>query len=70
MPHQQPRVKPALSPADIDGPLGRLRGEYRAQLLVKGAQRKTMRDALKSALAARPDLARRTIIDIDPLSVL
>jgi hypothetical protein len=29
-----------------------------------------MREALVAALAARPDLARRTTIDVDPLSVL
>jgi primosomal protein N' (replication factor Y) len=57
-----------LGPAPA--PLGRLRGEYRAQLLVKGTNRRQMRSALQAALAARPDLARRTVIDIDPLSVL
>jgi len=50
--------------------LGRLRGEYRAQLLIKGTNRKRMREALMSALAERPDLARRTVVDVDPLSVL
>jgi primosomal protein N' (replication factor Y) len=57
-----------LGPAPA--PLGRLRGVYRAQLLMKGAQRKPMREALRAAIAARPDLLRRTIIDIDPFSVL
>jgi primosomal protein N' (replication factor Y) len=57
-----------LGPAPA--PLGKLRGEYRAQFLIKGTNRKTMREALQSALAGRPDLARRTTIDIDPLSVL
>jgi primosomal protein N' (replication factor Y) len=57
-----------LGPAPA--PLGRLRGEYRAQLLVKGARRKRMREALMSALAERPDLARRTVVDVDPISVL
>ena len=57
-----------LGPAPA--PLGKLRGEYRAQLLVKGVQRKAMRAALRSAIAARPELSRRTTIDIDPLSVL
>jgi hypothetical protein len=28
-----------------------------------------MREALVAALAARPDLARRTVVDIDPVSV-
>ena len=57
-----------LGPAPA--PLSRLRGEYRAQLLVKGSNRKKMREALLGAIAARPELARRTTIDIDPVSVL
>lgn len=57
-----------LGPAPA--PLGRLRGEYRAQLLVKGTNRKRMREAVQSAIAGRSDLARRTIVDIDPLNVL
>ena len=47
-----------------------LRGEYRAQLLVKGTNRRTLREALQAALAARPDLAKRVVVDVDPLSVL
>jgi len=57
-----------LGPAPA--PLGRLRGEYRAQLLVKGTNRRRIREALQSALALRPELQRRAIVDIDPLSVL
>jgi primosomal protein N' (replication factor Y) len=57
-----------LGPAPA--PLGRLRGEYRAQLLIKGTSRKRMREALMSALAERPDVARRTVVDVDPLSVM
>ncbi len=51
-------------------PLGRLRGEHRAQLFLKGTQRRAMRGALTAVLAALPDVARRTIVDVDPLSVL
>jgi primosomal protein N' (replication factor Y) (superfamily II helicase) len=51
-------------------PIGKLRGEYRAQLLIKSTHRKKMREALQRAVADRPELARRTTIDIDPLSVL
>jgi len=51
-------------------PLGKLRGEYRAQLLIKGANRVRMREALMKLVAERPDIARRTTIDVDPLSVL
>jgi primosomal protein N' (replication factor Y) len=57
-----------LGPAPA--PLGKLRGEYRAQLLVKGTNRRRLREAVMAAVAARPDLARRTIVDVDPLSVL
>ena len=51
-------------------PLGKLRGEYRAQLLIKGTSRKQIREALQAALAARPDLQRRVVVDVDPLGVL
>lgn len=57
-----------LGPAPA--PLGRLRGEYRVQFLIKSRNRRQMRDALMAALAGRPELARRTMVDIDPLSVL
>jgi primosomal protein N' (replication factor Y) (superfamily II helicase) len=57
-----------LGPAPA--PLGRLRGEYRAQLLIKGSNRKQMREALQAAIAARPEVARRTMVDVDPVSVL
>jgi primosomal protein N' (replication factor Y) len=57
-----------LGPAPA--PLGKLRGEYRAQFLVKGTNRKRMREALVTILSARPELARRTTVDVDPLSVL
>jgi primosomal protein N' (replication factor Y) len=57
-----------LGPAPA--PLGRLRGEYRAQLLTKGSNRTRMRGLLQSAIAARPDLDRRITVDVDPVSVL
>ena len=57
-----------LGPAPA--PLGRLRGEYRAQVLIKGTNRKRMREAVMAAMAGRPDLARRTTVDVDPVSVL
>ena len=57
-----------LGPAPA--PLGKLRGEYRAQLLIKGTNRKQMREALSAALAARNDLLRRVVVDVDPVSVL
>jgi primosomal protein N' (replication factor Y) len=57
-----------LGPAPA--PLGKLRGEYRAQLLIKGTNRKKIREALQTALAGRSDLQRRVVVDVDPLSVL
>jgi primosomal protein N' (replication factor Y) len=57
-----------LGPAPA--PLGRLRGEYRAQFLLKGSNRRQMREALTRALASRPDLQRRVVVDVDPISVL
>ena len=57
-----------LGPAPA--PLGKLRGEYRAQLLIKGMNRKKIREALQSALGTRPELQRRIVVDVDPLSVL
>jgi hypothetical protein len=57
-----------LGPAPA--PLGRLKGEHRAQLFLKGTQRHAMRKALSAVLDNRPELKRRVIVDVDPLSVL
>lgn len=57
-----------LGPAPA--PLGRLRGKHRAQVFLKGAHRTAMRKALLAVLDGHPDLKRRTIVDIDPMSVL
>ena len=57
-----------LGPAPA--PLGKLRGEFRVQILIKSANRTRMREALLAALATRPDLSRRTTVDVDPVSVL
>jgi primosomal protein N' (replication factor Y) len=57
-----------LGPAPA--PLTRLRGEYRAQLLIKGSNRKKMREAVLAALAGNRSLARRTTVDVDPLNVI
>jgi primosomal protein N' (replication factor Y) (superfamily II helicase) len=57
-----------LGPAPA--PLGRLKGEHRAQIFIKGTQRTAMRKALLAVLDGRPDLKRRTIVDVDPMSVL
>lgn len=57
-----------LGPAPA--PLARLRGEYRAQIFLKGSHRASMRDAVLAALAAAPDMRRRVSIDVDPVSIL
>ena len=59
-----------LGPAPA--PLARLRGEHRAQFFVKGppAARADMRAAVLAALRERPDLRRKTVVDVDPLSIL
>jgi primosomal protein N' (replication factor Y) len=57
-----------LGPAPA--PVAKLRGEYRAQIFLKGAHRGHMRAAVLAALAAEPELRRRVAIDIDPVSIL
>jgi primosomal protein N' (replication factor Y) len=57
-----------LGPAPA--PLSRLKGEYRAQFFIKGTNRPTMRQALQQVLSSRPEIRRRTIVDVDPMSVL
>jgi primosomal protein N' (replication factor Y) len=57
-----------LGPAPA--PLSRLKGEYRAQFFMKGTHRAAMRKALRAVLEARPDMRRRTLVDVDPVSVL
>jgi primosomal protein N' (replication factor Y) (superfamily II helicase) len=57
-----------LGPAPA--PLSKLKGEHRVQFFIKGTHRGAMRKALVSVIAARPEIRRRTIIDVDPMSVL
>jgi len=57
-----------LGPAPA--PFVKLRGEHRAQFFLKGTRRAAMREAIRRALEAQPDLRRRVIIDVDPMSVL
>jgi primosomal protein N' (replication factor Y) (superfamily II helicase) len=57
-----------LGPAQA--PLSRLKGEHRAQLFLKGTHRTVMRESLQKVLADRADVRRRTIVDVDPMSVL
>jgi len=57
-----------LGPAPA--PLTKLRGEHRAQLFLKGSRRADMRRALQEALDQLPEVRRRVVVDVDPLSVL
>jgi primosomal protein N' (replication factor Y) (superfamily II helicase) len=57
-----------LGPAQA--PLSRLKGEHRAQLFLKGTHRTVMRESLQKVLADRPEIRRRTVVDVDPMSVL
>jgi primosomal protein N' (replication factor Y) (superfamily II helicase) len=57
-----------LGPAPA--PFVKLRGEHRAQFFLKGSRRASMRDAIRRALDALPDLRRRVAIDVDPMTVL
>jgi primosomal protein N' (replication factor Y) len=57
-----------LGPAPA--PLTKLRGEHRVQIFLKGSRREKMRQAMRTALAGLPDVRRRVVVDVDPLSVL
>jgi primosomal protein N' (replication factor Y) len=65
---------PGLGPWTVLGPapapLVRLKGEHRAQLFIKGTHRTAMRKALLTVLEGKPEVKRRTIVDVDPMSVL
>jgi primosomal protein N' (replication factor Y) len=50
--------------------LSKIKDEYRAQFFIKGTRRTAMREAIERALEERADLKRRTIVDVDPMSVL
>ena len=64
----RPRRFRVLGPAPA--PIGRLRGQYRVQLFLKGPQRREMREALLAALDGRAELKRRVVVDVDPLWML
>jgi primosomal protein N' (replication factor Y) len=57
-----------LGPAPA--PLMKLRGEHRAQFLLKGTNRRIMREALQLAVSRHAALAKRISVDVDPLSML
>jgi primosomal protein N' (replication factor Y) len=57
-----------LGPAPA--PMSKIKGEHRAQFFLKGTHRAAMRKALLTVLDSRPEIRRRTIVDVDPMSVL
>jgi primosomal protein N' (replication factor Y) len=63
--HAGPRAT-LLGPAPA--PLSKIKDEYRAQFFLKGTQRRVMRMAVERALDQRPDLRRKTVVDVDPYS--
>ena len=65
--HQGPKAR-LLGPAPA--PMSKIKDEYRAQFFLKENQRRAMREAVTRALDLKPDLKRRTTIDVDPNSVL
>jgi primosomal protein N' (replication factor Y) len=70
------RLEPATATSNFmllgpaPAPLGRLRGEHRVQFFMKGTRRAEMRAALRTVLAAVPEVRRRVTVDVDPLNVL
>lgn len=68
------RARQAGGPVSVVGPapaaLARIRNEFRVQFFLKSQARRAMRAALDAALRGRPELQRRVIVDVDPLSVL
>jgi primosomal protein N' (replication factor Y) len=65
--HQGPKAR-IVGPAPA--PLSKIKDEYRAQFFLKGKERRAMREAIQRALDHKPELKRRTMIDVDPYSVL
>jgi primosomal protein N' (replication factor Y) len=65
--HQGPKAR-ILGPAPA--PMAKIKDEYRAQFFLKGNHRRAMRDAITRALDQKPELKRRTVVDVDPYSVM
>jgi primosomal protein N' (replication factor Y) len=67
-------VRDRLKRGRVLGPapaaVARIKDEFRAQFFLKSQDRRGMRGALTAALASRPDLARKAIVDVDPVSVI
>ena len=50
--------------------IARIKDEFRVQFFIKSTDRRAMRAALTAALKERPELQRKVIVDVDPVSVL
>ena len=68
------RVREQKPPGRIIGPataaLSKIKDEYRVQFFAKSQQRTRMREAIQRAVAERPDLKKRVVVDVDPMSVI
>lgn len=66
---KDPKSFDVLGPAPP--PIGRVRGQYRAQFFLKGSNRKVMREGLQRAVDLQPSgLKRRIAVDVDPVSMM
>ena len=66
---KDPKSFDVLGPAPP--PIGRVRGQYRAQFFLKGNNRKMMREGLQRAVDLQPSgLKRRIAVDVDPVSMM
>lgn len=50
-------------------PLGKLRGEHRVQIFLKGADRRAMREAVSDVMMQRK-ASRSVLVDVDPVNLL
>jgi primosomal protein N' (replication factor Y) len=50
--------------------LSKIKDEYRSQFFIKGRDRAAMRKAIVAALESQRELKRRTMVDVDPMSVI
>ncbi|MDG2303623.1 MAG: primosomal protein N' [Candidatus Binatia bacterium] len=67
---------PGLAPGEVQvlgpapAPIERLRGRYRIQLLLKAAESRRLAQVLRAARPTETKSSTRTIVDIDPISMM
>jgi primosomal protein N' (replication factor Y) len=71
--HLVTRFRETKAPGRVVGPApaatARIQDEYRVQFFIKGPRSRATKQALLAVLQDRPDLQRRTTVDVDPMSV-